>query len=124
MGILPGWGGTVHIARSMPIFRAKEVLLSGRKDYSATEMYEMGLLTRVYKDEEFDAKVDEMAANLCSKPAPALRMGKQVLNRSFEGCSWDTALAVERNAIMWLFYSQEVQNLRKIALQAMEQQKD
>lgn len=123
MGILPGWGGTVHLARSLPIFRAREVLLSGRKDYTSAEMYEMGMLTRVYKDEDLDRKVEEIVANLCAKPAPALRMGKSVLNRSFEGINWDAALAIERNAIMWLFYSQEVQNLKGLAIQAMEQQK-
>jgi len=122
MGILPGWGGTVHLARSLPIFRAREILFSGRKDYTAVEMYEMGLLTRVYKDEELDRKVDEIVANLCTKPAPALRMGKSVLNRSFEGINWDAALTIERNAIMWLFYSQEVQNLRSIAEKAMAAQ--
>ena len=33
MGILPGWGGTVRIARAMPIYRAREIIYSGRKDY-------------------------------------------------------------------------------------------
>jgi len=111
MGILPGWGGTARIARSMPIFRAKEVLLSGRKDYTASDIYEMGLLTRVYKDEELDQKVDEIAANLCQKSGPALRMGKSVMNRSFEGIPWDAALTIERNAIIWLFYQEHIQKM-------------
>src|SRR4030042_620818 len=48
LGILPGWGGTARIARSMPIHRAKEILFTGRKDYPAREIYETGLLPRVY----------------------------------------------------------------------------
>ncbi len=111
MGILPGWGGTVRIARSMPIFRAREVLLTGRKDYTAEEIYEMGFLTRVYKDDELDEKVDGVIANLCSKTAAALRMGKNVMNRSFEGGPWDAALAIERSSIVWLFYQEHIQKM-------------
>lgn len=120
MGILPGWGGTVRLARSLPIFRAREILLSGRKDYTAREFYDMGLLTRVYPEDEFDAKVDEMVATLCANPADSLRMGKAVMNHSFQGLPWDAAMAIERQAIAWLFHSEFTTNMRAIALRALE----
>ena len=120
MGILPGWGGTVRLAKSLPIFRAREILLTGRKDYTATEFYDMGLLTRVYPEEEFEARVDEMVATLTANPADSLRMGKAVLNHSFQGLPWDAAMAIERESIAWLFHSEHVTNLREIALQAIE----
>lgn len=123
MGILPGWGGTVRLARSLPIFRGREILLSGRKDYTAREIYDMGLLTRVFPEEDFDAKVDEMVALLCANPADSLRMGKAVLNYSFQGLPWDAAMALEREAIAWLFHSDHVTNLRNIALKALESMK-
>jgi enoyl-CoA hydratase len=109
MGILPGWGGTTRLPRSMPVYRAREVVYSGRKDYTAGEMYEMGLLTRVYKDEEFEEKFEEMVRIIGSKSPIALRMGKEVMERSAEGGSIDTALAVERNAIQWLQNSPAIQ---------------
>jgi enoyl-CoA hydratase/carnithine racemase len=109
MGILPGWGGTARLPRSMPVYRAREMVYSGRKDYSAGEMYEMGLLTRVYKDEEFEDKFEEMVGIIGSKSPIALRMGKEVMERSAEGGSIDTALAVERNAIQWLQNSPAIQ---------------
>lgn len=120
MGILPGWGGTVRLARCLPIFRGREILLTGRKDYTASEFYDMGLLTRVYPEDEFDAKVDEMVAVLCANPADSLRMGKAVLNYSFQGLPWDAAMAIEREAIAWLFHSEHTSNLRAIALRALE----
>lgn len=123
MGILPGWGGTVRLAKSLPIFRAREILLSGRKDYTAAEIYEMGLLTRVYPAEEFDAGVDERVADFCAKTADALRMGKAVLNQSFQGIPWDTAMMIERTAIAWLFHSDHVQALRQMALNSLEAMK-
>lgn len=123
MGILPGWGGTVRLARSLPIFRGREILLSGRRDYTSDEFYDMGLLTRVYKEDEFDAKVDEMVAVLCANPADSLRMGKAVLNKSFDGMPLDEAMAIERLAIAWLFHSEHVTTLRNAAVQAFEAMK-
>ena len=109
MGILPGWGGTARIVRSMPVFRARELVYSGRKDYTAAEMYEMGFLTRVLKDEEFEDQFEKLVADIASKKPIALRMGKEVMGRSAEGGSIDTALAVERNGIQWLTHAPDIQ---------------
>ncbi|HVP77033.1 MAG TPA: enoyl-CoA hydratase/isomerase family protein [Thermodesulfobacteriota bacterium] len=111
MGILPGWGGTVRIARAMPIYRAREIIYSGRKDFLARDMYEMGFLTRVFKDDEFEEKFSEVVANISSKKIIALRMGKEVMGRSLECGSMDAALALERNAIQWLTYAPDIQAL-------------
>lgn len=109
MGILPGWGGTVRIARSMPLFRAREVIYSGRKDYPAREMYEMGFLTRVFPDETFEKDFEGVVANIAGKKPIALRMGKEVMAKSLECGSIDAALALERNAIQWLVYAPDIQ---------------
>lgn len=109
MGILPGWGGTVRIARSMPIFRAREIIYSGRKDYPAREIFEMGLLTRVFPDESFESDFEAVVANLAAKKPIAVRMGKEVMARSLECASIDAALALERNAIQWLIFAPDVQ---------------
>ena len=109
MGILPGWGGTVRLARAMPIYRAREILYSGRKDYTARDMHEMGFLTRIFKDDEFEERFNEVVANIGSKKPIALRMGKEVMARSLECGSMDAALALERNAIQWLVYAPDIQ---------------
>jgi enoyl-CoA hydratase/carnithine racemase len=72
-------------------------------------MYDMGMLTRVFKDEEFEEKFEEMVQIIGSKSPIALRMGKEVMERSAEGGSIDTALAVERNGIQWLQNSPPLQ---------------
>ena len=102
MGLLPGWGGTVRIARAMPLHRAREVIYSGRKDYTARDFYEMGLLTRVFGADRFEEEFAGTVANIAGKKAIALRMGKEVLTRSAETPGLDAALALERNAIQWL----------------------
>jgi enoyl-CoA hydratase/carnithine racemase len=93
----------------MPIYRAREIIYSGRKDYTAREMYEMGFLTRVFKEEEFEEKFTQIVANVSSKKPIALRMGKEVMMRSLECGSLDAALALERNAIQWLNYAPDIQ---------------
>ena len=108
MGILPGWGGTARLARRIPLTRAKEVLFSGRKDYSAGQMFEAGLLTGFFKEEEFESKFEAVVSNIGSKSPIALRIGKEIMDRSAEG-SLDTALTLERNSIQWLINSPEVQ---------------
>jgi enoyl-CoA hydratase/carnithine racemase len=111
MGVLPGWGGTARLPRSMPIFRAREIIYSGRKDYTAREMYDMGLLTRVFKDGEFEAQFERVVNNIASKKPAALRMGKEIMARSVDGCDMETALAVERNGIQWLTYAPDIQKM-------------
>lgn len=118
MGILPGWGGTARLPRSLPIFRAREMVYTGRKDYTAGEMYEMGFLTRVFPDETFEQDFEEVVSNIASKKPTALRMAKEVMARSAEGGSIETALAVERNAIQWLTNAPEIQGLMKALSQA------
>ncbi|SHI86321.1 enoyl-CoA hydratase [Desulfatibacillum alkenivorans DSM 16219] len=111
MGILPGWGGTARIIRSLPIYRAREIVYSGRKDYSAVEMFEMGFLTRVFEDDVFEEKFEAVVANIASKKPIALRMAKEVMGRSIDGCDLETALAVERNGIQWLTYAPDIQSV-------------
>jgi enoyl-CoA hydratase/carnithine racemase len=121
MGILPGWGGTARLPRSMPVFRARELVYSGRKDYNAGEMYEMGFLTRVYEDDEFEEKFEEVVANISAKKPIALRMAKEIMARSFDGGSIETALAVERNGIQWLQYAPDIQAVMDMYREKPEQ---
>ena len=122
MGILPGWGGTVRLARTIPIHRAKELLLTGRKDYTSAQLHEMGLLTGVRPDDELDLAVGQVAEQIAAHSADALRIGKSVMNRAFEGLPWDAAYAIERNAVGWLFHSQYAESLRAFALSAISAQ--
>ncbi len=124
LGILPGWGGTARIVRSMPLFRAREVIYSGRKDYTAREMYDMGLLTRVFPDDEFEARFEEVVALIASKKPIALRMAKDVMACSADGAPLETALAVERNGITWLVHAPDIQALLEAYRQAPDRLTD
>ncbi|HME04861.1 MAG TPA: enoyl-CoA hydratase/isomerase family protein [Solirubrobacteraceae bacterium] len=117
MGILPGWGGTVRIGRAMPVHRAREVVYSGRRDYTARDIYDMGLLTRVFAADEFEGRFAEAVAGIAAKNPISLRMAKEVLTRSQETPSLDAALALERAAIQWLNHAPDI----KAAFAALQQ---
>ena len=69
----------------------------------------MGLLTNVFPDDEFEEKFQAVVANISTKKPIALRMAKEVMAKSEECGSLETALAMERNAIQWLIYSPDIQ---------------
>ncbi|MFH1134685.1 MAG: enoyl-CoA hydratase-related protein [Pseudomonadota bacterium] len=117
MGILPGWGGTARIVRSMPVFRARELVYSGRKDYTSREMFEMGFLTRVFPDAEFDSAFEKIVSRIAAKKPIALRMGKEVMGRSAEGGGIDAALALERNGIQWLTHAPDIRRIMESFVQ-------
>jgi enoyl-CoA hydratase/carnithine racemase len=71
----------------------------------------MGLLTRVFPDDQFEEQFEKLVAQIASKKPIALRMGKEIMARSAEGGSIDTALAVERNGIQWLVNAPDIQSM-------------
>jgi len=62
---------------------AKELVFTGER-LPATEAAEMGVLNRVYPDDEFDERTDELVARIASGPTVALRASKRLLNRGSE----------------------------------------
>ena len=58
--------------------RALEMIYTGRK-LSAAEAADMGLVTRVYPDDELDAAVDGALGEIAANAPVALRMGRKAL---------------------------------------------
>lgn len=108
LGLLPGWGGTVRLPRKIPINRAKEMVMCG-EIIPADEAKLLGLVNKVLPKEGLYEAIDELTANLMSKPPLAIRSAKNVINNSITCDSMDAALAIERGAIMWLSASEDLQ---------------
>lgn len=62
---------------------AKELVFTG-DIFGADRAKEIGLVNHVYDSEEFDEKVDEIAAKIASGPDVAFRHTKRLLNEGFE----------------------------------------
>jgi enoyl-CoA hydratase len=73
LGIIPGYGGTQRLARLINSGRAAEYTLTG-EFIDVFEAYRIGLVNHVYPITELQAKAEELAEKIASKPAQAVRL--------------------------------------------------
>jgi enoyl-CoA hydratase len=66
LGVVPAWGGTQRLTRTVGRARALEIMLLARK-LDADEAFEAGLLTRVCEPEDLDTQVAQLASELAAK---------------------------------------------------------
>ncbi|MEM4521320.1 MAG: 3-hydroxyacyl-CoA dehydrogenase NAD-binding domain-containing protein, partial [Candidatus Bathyarchaeia archaeon] len=65
LGITPGWGGTQRLAYMIGVSKLKEIIML-RKNIDAQTALSLGLVSEVYKDEEFWEKALKFASNVAS----------------------------------------------------------
>jgi enoyl-CoA hydratase len=94
LGIIPGWGGTQRLARTVGTGTAKELVLTGRM-VDADEAQRIGLVNAVFEPAELMTKTLETARALAAKGPLALSAAKRTLNRALAG---DHAENLEREA--------------------------
>lgn len=66
LGVVPAWGGTQRLTRTVGRARALEIMLLGKK-LDAGEASDAGLLTGVCEPEDLDARVSQLASELAQK---------------------------------------------------------
>ena len=94
VGLLPGWGGSVRLARRIGINRAKELALTGRF-LSAEEALAWGFVNCVVAPEQLRPEAEAMARQMLAGVPETLVAYKRLLD---DGCaaSFDKALGLER----------------------------
>ena len=103
VGIMPGAGGTQRLTRAVGKFHAMRLCLTGRP-ISATEAYQIGLVSQVVPDAEVVAAALAMARDLAQLPPLALLQVKEAILAG-QDASLEAALALERKACQLLFAS-------------------
>jgi E-phenylitaconyl-CoA hydratase len=83
LGIIPGWGGTQRLPRSISRAKAAELLLMGQR-MDAQEAYRIGLVNKVVPASELMATAEEWAGRLCEIPPLAVRAAKEAMIRGLE----------------------------------------
>jgi enoyl-CoA hydratase/carnithine racemase len=106
IGIIPGWGGCVRLARALGSRRAKEWIMTGRR-FPAAEAERLGLVNRIIPRDLLMTEARKFAEELAAKSSNALKMAKMVVNLSLETGDTDAALAIERGAISILFGTED-----------------
>lgn len=94
MGLVPDMGGTYFLARQVGLYRAKELLLTGRR-LSAEEAQSLGLVAHVWGD-DFEAQALDLCVKLAESATVALGLTKVLTNRSVEG---SLQAALDREAL-------------------------
>lgn len=94
LGIMPGWGGTVRLARIVGEGIAREIIFSGRL-VSAEDAQRIGLVNAVFAPDRLADEALQMATTIASKAPLAIAYAKRSMNRAR---SLDTVAATELEA--------------------------
>jgi enoyl-CoA hydratase/carnithine racemase len=105
LGVLPGWGGSVRLARTTTLGFAKELILTGRP-VGAEEALARGLVNAVHPPEELREQTLELARGLEAKSPVALAYAKEAVNLALQG-PHRTNLESEARLFAMLFASED-----------------
>jgi enoyl-CoA hydratase len=105
LGILPGWGGSVRLARTTTLGFAKEMILTGKPVDAATAL-QHGLVNGVYEPEELREQTLELCRSLEAKSPVALAYAKEAVNLALQG-PHRTNLESEARLFAMLFASED-----------------
>ena len=105
--LMPGGGSTIRLVRIIGLRRAKELLYTGDR-WDAKRAYEAGLVNLIAPSEKLEEAAMELASKIASKSGFALRLMKQVVNRSMDSDK-ETLQTLERAAFNLVMSSPEAQ---------------
>jgi enoyl-CoA hydratase len=105
LGIIPGWGGSVRLARTTTLGFAKALIFTGRP-VDAREALEHGLVYAVHEPDELREKTLELCRGLEAKSALALAYAKEAVNLSLQG-PHRSNLEIEERLFAMLFASED-----------------
>ena len=105
LGIIPGFGGTQRLARTVGMNKARELIYTGDV-ISAEEAKRIGLVAEVFEPEELLPKVREKAQLLMSKGPLAIAAAKRVMNKGVD-LALGPALELEKQAFAALFGTED-----------------
>jgi enoyl-CoA hydratase len=105
LGILPGWGGSIRLARTTTLGFAKALIYTGQP-VDAAEALAHGLVNAVYDPVELAARTRELAEGLVAKSPLALAYAKEAVNLALQG-GHEANLATEVRLFAMLFSSED-----------------
>lgn len=81
IGLIPDSGGTFMLPRLVGWQKASALMMLGDK-VSAKEAEQLGMIYKVFSEEEYGQAVEELAVKLASMPTKGLGLTKRALNKS------------------------------------------
>lgn len=103
LGIITGFCGTHKLPRIVGKNYAREIFMTS-EIYSAAEALQMGLVDRVYQDDEFWYEITAFAERIASHPLNALSAAKRLVNAAEDtdlrtGCLLEREMATHINSL-------------------------
>ena len=105
LGIIPGFGGTIRLARLIGRGRAKYLLMTGDM-IDAQEAYRIGLAEKVVAPEDLIPTCEEIAKKIMSNAPIAVGVAKKTVNMAYDIDS-HTASTLEIEAFASTFASKD-----------------
>ena len=105
LGILPGWGGSIRLARTTTLGFAKAMIFSGRP-VDAAHALEHGLVNAVHEPGDLMREAKTFAEGLARKSPVALAYAKEALNLALQG-SHEASLVQEASFFAMVFSTED-----------------
>lgn len=105
LAVIPGAGGTQRLTKAVGKGKAMELILTG-KLVSGKEMFDWGLVTVLTDEDSYLDEAIKLAANIASKPAIAVQLAKECINKA-QDLSIDEGIEWERKNFYMLFSSKD-----------------
>lgn len=106
LGIIPGFGATIRLAKFVGLPLAKELIFTGRK-IKAEEAKVIGLVNHIFPADEFMSRTLELAKSISAQSFGAVARCKQLMNEFSETIGLNFKLDAEAQAFGRLFGSQD-----------------
>ena len=101
LSLLPAFGGTQRLSRSVGLYKAKEMIFTGNF-YTAQEAFEMGLVNQLVEKENLLKAAESMAQTIRSRGPLAIGKSKNLIHKSRD-LSMDKGLELEAKEFGDLF---------------------
>lgn len=120
LGLIPGFGGTVRMARAAGSRRAKELTYTGQM-ISAAEAYEYGIVNKVVPAEQLMTEVQKTVDQILAKAPIAIGASKISINQAWD-MDIDSAQKNEARIFAELFHTEDVKEGTKAFLEKRKPQ--
>ena len=107
LALIPGYGGTQRLARTVGVGRALEMIQTGDMIDAQTAL-SWGLVNRVVPADDLLATATKLAARIASRGPVAVRLATDAVLRGM-GESLDEGLRIERDLFGLVFASEDMQ---------------
>ncbi|HEY6873531.1 MAG TPA: enoyl-CoA hydratase-related protein [Geobacteraceae bacterium] len=105
LGIIPGFGGTQRLTRLVGKSRAKEMIFTGDR-VDAREALRIGLVNRLYADDELLPQAAAMLKKICGRGLLSLKLAKEIIDAGSD-VDLKNACLMERDAFAVCFSTED-----------------